>query len=140
MKHRNIKMIISYPVAAAMLICTFVFLGAAFAKTNVSTESGPENALSGGSVIAFAAQNNALTAACEHDYKIVTLERNGDIILMCDKCNNRITTTFSAHLNERSYPPLDVVADGVVNAKDYAYIYAHYLNDDWGGEIVPPIF
>ena len=93
-----------------------------------------------GSVIAFADQENELTPPCNHDYQIVSLERNGDIILMCDNCYDRITTTFVEHINERNYAPLDVVPDGIVNAKDYAYIYRHYKSDDWGGEIVPPIF
>ena len=93
-----------------------------------------------GSAIAFALQENELIPPCKHDYQIVSLEKNGDIILMCDKCNDRITTTFAKHINERNYAPLDVVSDGIVNAKDYAYIYHNYLNDDWGGEIVPPIF
>lgn len=93
-----------------------------------------------GSAIAFATQENELTPSCEHEYQIVSLERNGDIILMCDNCNDRITTTFAEHLNERDYAPLDVVPDGIVNAKDYAIIYQNYRNDDWGGEIVPPMF
>lgn len=81
-----------------------------------------------------------METGCEHDYRIVSLEPNNDIILMCDNCNNRITTTFAEHINERNYVPLDVVADGIVNAKDYAYIYHNYKSDDWGGESVPPIF
>jgi hypothetical protein len=90
-------------------------------------------------MIAFAAQENELNTPCEHDYQVVSLESNGDIILMCDNCYDRITTTFVEHINERNYAPLDVVPDGIVNAKDYAYIYRNYKNDDWGGEIVPPI-
>ena len=93
-----------------------------------------------GTAFAFASQENELTLPCEHNYQIVSLERNGDIILMCDNCKERTTTTFAEHLNERNYAPLDVVPDGVINAKDYSYIYKHYKNDDWGGEIVPPIF
>ena len=93
-----------------------------------------------GTMIAFANQENELNTPCEHDYQIVSYEPNGDIILMCENCNGRFTTTFEAHLNERNYAPLDVVHDGIVNAKDYAYIYRHYKSDDWGGEIVPPIF
>ena len=57
---------------------------------------------------------------------------------MCSECKNRIITRFEEHINERNYAPLDVVEDGIVNAKDYAYIYQNYRNDDWGGEIVPP--
>ncbi len=93
-----------------------------------------------GTVIAFANQENELNTPCDHDYQIVSLEPNGDIILTCENCNDRMTTTFEEHINERGYTPLDVVPDGIVNAKDYAYILQHYASDDWGGEIVPPIF
>ena len=92
-----------------------------------------------GTVIAFASQENEMETGCEHDYQIVSLEPNGSIILMCENCSDRITTTFAEHLNTY-YAPLDVVADGIVNAKDYAYILKHYKSDDWGGESVPPIF
>lgn len=93
-----------------------------------------------GTVIAFANQENELDTPCDHHYQIVSLEPNGDIILKCDNCNDRFTTTFEEHINERNYQPLDVVPDGLVNAKDYAYIIQHYGSDTWGGEIVPPIF
>ena len=89
-----------------------------------------------GTVIAFASQENEMENGCEHDYQIVSLEPNGDIILTCENCNDRTTTTFAEHLNDREYAPLDVVPDGIVNAKDYAYILHHYKASDWGGEEV----
>ncbi|MBQ9228893.1 MAG: hypothetical protein IJ168_08700 [Eubacterium sp.] len=79
-----------------------------------------------GTAMALAAQENELTPECAHHYQIVSFDRDGNIVLKCQKCRDVMSTTFVEHLNERDYEPLDVVPDGIVNAKDYGYILRHY--------------
>lgn len=86
-----------------------------------------------GALVAVAVQENELVIdpAHEHAYQIVAFE-NGVVTFRCEVCDDAYTEDFADHLNERAYAPLDVVPDGIVNAKDYAYLLQHY-GADWEG-------
>lgn len=69
------------------------------------------------------AQNE--TPCIEHDYKVAAFD-NGTATLMCQQCGETCSDCFGDHLNQRGYEPLDMNDDGIVNAKDYAYLIHHY--------------
>ena len=69
------------------------------------------------------AQNE--TPCIDHVYKVATFS-NGEATLICKQCGETCSDCFSDHLNERGYEPLDMNSDGIVNAKDYAYLIHHY--------------
>lgn len=83
-----------------------------------------------GTMIAVAGQENNLIIPHEHEYQVVAFEE-GVATLRCEECNAVCTEDFKNHINE-DYEPLDVVIDGIVNAKDYAYLLQHY-GADWEG-------
>lgn len=83
-----------------------------------------------GAMVAVAGQENNLIIPHEHDYQIVAFEE-GVVTFRCEDCDAMHTEDFADHINE-DYEPLDVVADGIVNAKDYAYLLQHY-GADWEG-------
>ncbi|MBQ7741118.1 MAG: hypothetical protein IJT65_07805 [Eubacterium sp.] len=74
-----------------------------------------------------------------HNYQIVEFD-GGIITFSCGLCGNSYTMAFSEHINDTDCPELDVVSDGIVNAKDYAYLMKTYSNGNnpgpWEGEEV----
>ena len=76
-------------------------------------------------ISAFAYQENELDIPHEHEYSITAVNA-GEVTFACDICDADYTEVFSSHINEREYAPLDVVEDGIVNAKDYAYLIKNY--------------
>lgn len=92
-----------------------------------------------GGIIAFASQENELDVHTEHTYRVAAF-KDGVVKFKCDGCEDTIYVNFFEHINERNYDLLDVVEDGVINAKDYAYLKQHYNSfgaingfDDEGG-------
>ncbi len=83
---------------------------------------------------------------CEHEYHAAAIS-NGTVTLRCEQCKNTVQVEFMDYINT-DYEPLDVVDDGIVNAKDYAYLVKNYnefgpINGfteegttDWEGPIV----
>ena len=69
------------------------------------------------------AQNEA--PCISHEYKVAAFD-NGTATLICQRCGETQSDSFSDHLNQRNYEPLDMNSDGIVNAKDYAYLIHHY--------------
>lgn len=66
---------------------------------------------------------------CEHNWQIVyyvPVENDSIIVLRCNECNAYYRVRFADHLNDRDFPLLDLNNDGIVNAKDYAFIIKHY--------------
>ena len=63
-----------------------------------------------------------------HNYEITSFDKaTGEVCLRCAECGDEQTQLFSEELNSRGASLLlDVVNDGVVNAKDYAFIERHY--------------
>ena len=64
------------------------------------------------------------TEALGHNYEIDSFE-NGLVVFKCSRCEDEHSDAFADHINERGYAPLDMNDDGIVNAKDYAYILRH---------------
>ena len=63
-----------------------------------------------------------------HQWQIYSSQqKENDIIIVfvCDECSGYIPVGFSKHINT-GYPLLDFVEDGIVNAKDYAYLLKNY--------------
>ena len=75
--------------------------------------------LSTGLFFAYAGQENHLSEDCEHSYSVAAFKA-GVVTFKCTKCGGSYREVFAKHINERNYAPLDVVEDGIVNAKDYA--------------------
>ncbi len=74
-----------------------------------------------GLMIAFASQENDLEVQHDHEYFVASFS-NGVATLECDICGETQTERFNEHINEIEYEPLDINNDGIVNAKDYAYL------------------
>lgn len=81
--------------------------------------------LASGSAIAFAQPDGENDSPHTHEYHVITFSQ-GVVSYKCRYCNDVYSETFASRLNERNYAPLDVVADGVINAKDYAFLINHY--------------
>ena len=61
-----------------------------------------------------------------HNYQVLSF--NGDVVLLkCKDCGITTNDSFKNHINERGYAPLDMNDDGIVNAKDYAYLIKNYF-------------
>jgi len=88
--------------------------------------------LLGGAMVAVAVQENNLeiNPDCQHQYSVAAFE-DGVVTFRCELCDDAYTEDFIDHVNE-AYAPMDVVTDGIVNAKDYAYLLQHY-GADWEG-------
>lgn len=71
-----------------------------------------------------------------HNYQVAAFD-GSNATLTCRICGESEEEAFSGHLNERGYAPLDMNDDGIVNAKDYAYLIKHYNEygpiSSWGG-------
>lgn len=80
-------------------------------------------AIIGTGVMVYADQNE--TPDHSHDYKVATFDGN-EASLICQICGAETTDRFDSHINEENYAPLDMNGDGIVNAKDYAYLIHHY--------------
>lgn len=76
------------------------------------------------SIIVFAAQENNFDVPCDHHYQITDFD-DGIATFICNECDDTYTEKFIDHINE-SYEPLDVVEDGIINAKDYAKLIYTY--------------
>ena len=62
---------------------------------------------------------------CEHDWQMVyyvSVENDTIVVFHCPNCNEYYRVRFSEHLNRRDFPLLDRNGDGIVNAKDLAYV------------------
>ena len=61
---------------------------------------------------------------CNHDWQIiysVSVPNDTIVVLRCDECASYYRVSFMEHINT-DYPLLDLNGDGIVNAKDFAYI------------------
>ncbi|MBR2100108.1 MAG: hypothetical protein IJ927_02110 [Eubacterium sp.] len=67
----------------------------------------------------------AYVTGMSHNYCVVSFE-NGIATLKCSDCNDVTEEAFENHINQRGYAPLDMNDDGIVNAKDYAYLIKNY--------------
>ena len=66
---------------------------------------------------------------CEHDWEIVyyiPVENDNIVVLRCDECNAYYRVSFAEKLNT-DFAPLDLNNDGIVNAKDLAYLTKNAL-------------
>jgi hypothetical protein len=77
-----------------------------------------------GLVLAFADQENELEF-CDHEYEI-TAFNDGVATFECTECGDTYTDAFADHINEEGYESLDVVPDGIINAKDFSYLMKNY--------------
>ncbi len=62
---------------------------------------------------------------CEHNWQIVytvSVPNDNIVVFRCLKCNEYYRVSFADHLNDHNFPLLDLNNDGIVNAKDLAYI------------------
>lgn len=84
------------------------------------------------SLIVFADQENNFNAPCsEHEYQIINFDaESGEIDFECENCEEKHKELFAEHINERGYESIDMNHDGIVNAKDFAYLLHHYAKDD----------
>ena len=80
-----------------------------------------------GFVFAFADQENELEF-CDHEYT-VTAFSNGVATICCSECGDTDTLVFAEHLNSRDCEELDMNHDGIVNAKDYAYLINNFTDN-----------
>ena len=85
-------------------------------------------------IITFASENNMET--CNHSFKYSSVQ-NGNFVYICDICGAKDVETPTKLLslwdeqiyNEKASEVedigyfMDVVPDGIINAKDYAHIY-----------------
>ena len=81
--------------------------------------------IASGSAIAFAQPDEGNNSPHTHEYHVVSFSQ-GVVSYKCRYCGDAFSEAFASRLNERNYAPLDVVADGVINAKDYAFLINHY--------------
>ncbi|MBR2100726.1 MAG: hypothetical protein IJ927_05365 [Eubacterium sp.] len=81
------------------------------------------------SVLAFADQENDIEipgdTQHEHYYQVESFEE-GVVTFRCEDCDDSFTERFDEHINERGYELLDMNGDGIVNAKDFAYLIKNY--------------
>lgn len=75
--------------------------------------------------VAFANQENEFDFPHEHNYQI-TAFADGVVTFTCEICEENYQENFAEHLNDCGYAPLDMNGDGIVNAKDYAYLIRKY--------------
>ena len=66
---------------------------------------------------------NATIHCLTPEYEIQSFD--GITVTLIDKDGKTISVNFANYMN-KSYEPLDVVEDGVINAKDYAYLLKNY--------------
>ena len=64
-------------------------------------------------------------SALSHNYELSSFENNC-AVFSCVRCDSIYNEPFSEHINQRDYAVLDMNGDGIVNAKDYAYILKNY--------------
>lgn len=64
--------------------------------------------------------------ALGHDYSLVDF-KNGMAKIKCSRCNDEYSIAFIDYVNSHN-PILDVVEDGVINAKDYAQLKKTFNN------------
>lgn len=74
-----------------------------------------------GTIIALASQENEFDVPHDHDYQITDFNE-GTITFTCEICGDVQTDNFSNHINERDNELIDMNHDGIINAKDYAYL------------------
>lgn len=67
---------------------------------------------------------SGLDGNCDHSYHAAAIS-NGTVTLKCEHCEGTTQVQFDDYINE-DYAPLDVVEDGIVNAKDYAYLTKNF--------------
>lgn len=72
-----------------------------------------------------AAAENELELDCEHAYVVAGLTADDKVQLECEECGDVLTVAFEEYINT-DYAPLDMNNDGIVNAKDLAYIIKEY--------------
>lgn len=78
-------------------------------------------------LIVFADQENELEVPCEHQYQITDFQGH-NAIFTCEECDESYEVSFTDHVNERGYEPLDLNNDGIVNGKDYGYLLRYRQN------------
>lgn len=76
---------------------------------------------------------------CEHNYVIVGFDyETGLATIRCSRCKYTYTDYFASHVtghkvpgeNPENYDPVfDVVNDGVINGKDYAYLLQEFYDE-----------
>ncbi len=67
--------------------------------------------------------------ALGHSYTEIIGFADGEVGVVCDRCDKYKTYTFMNYLNTE-FALLDVVEDGIVNAKDYAKLRREYTTPD----------
>lgn len=82
-------------------------------------------AFSTGFVNAFADQENEFDIPHNHELTVTSFN-NGEVTYTCAICEDSFVDYFENHINESGYEPLDVVDDGIINAKDFAYLSRNY--------------
>lgn len=73
-------------------------------------------------------ENRVYSDASGHSYSAIDFA-NGEVGVVCANCDNYKTITFMDYLNQEN-PLLDIVEDGIVNAKDYAKFRREYPAPD----------
>ena len=68
------------------------------------------------------------TQTIDHSYQVTSFN-NGIAVLTCTCCDEECSDSFAAHINESGYEPLDMNGDGIINAKDYAYLIKNYSDE-----------
>ncbi len=83
-----------------------------------------------GTLIVLANQENEFDIPHEHEYQITAFDCDTGIVsFTCMVCDDEKTERFIDHINERNDNPIDVNHDGIVNAKDFAYLMKYYSNN-----------
>ena len=77
-----------------------------------------------GALAVQAAQENEIYEPHECEYEVVAFV-DGTAYCSCTICGDIETVEFMDYVNSY-YAPLDVVEDGIINAKDYAYLIKNY--------------
>ncbi|MCR5208036.1 MAG: hypothetical protein K6C14_06115 [Eubacterium sp.] len=60
-----------------------------------------------------------------HEYAVAAFDGENATVT-CNICGEYKTVNFAAELNSTDCPELDMNDDGIVNAKDYAYLIKHF--------------
>lgn len=81
-------------------------------------------------IIAFIPFSIMAQNGTDHSYKAIDF-RNNIVGIKCDNCNDYYRTSLEGYINlneDSSWfnSAIDVVEDGVINAKDYAKLYKEY--------------
>lgn len=108
-----------------------VFLGSFNITSEREEETTQENTVESTSLAP--SENNA---AHTHDWHIISfVGETGEAVIKCSGCNETYTDYIFDHFFDDTHQtlqpsdePFDVVSDGTINAKDYAYLFKQYYS------------